>query len=256
MAKKKLESQLIHQDQSFEGTPLMDYMTSVVKEVKDVKDETTSKFSKLKRKLHNINVKYVYDSLPEDKNDPNYKTILGQIPRYAHDGDIGMDIVATSMEYDMENDRYIYHTGYYCEAGKGDGCLVMPRSSNTKTECYMPHSIGLIDTFTYRGELLVVYKHRTSFQTRMVQLMLSTWVAMPWYKKLFTNYNKWCNKNRLYAATVVKEDVINDAPYQVGDKIAQLVWMKFPEVNMKRLKSRDQLSETVRGEGGFGSTGK
>ena len=37
------------------------------------------------------------------------------IPTYAHDGDIGMDVFATSMEYDREHDCYIYHTGLACE---------------------------------------------------------------------------------------------------------------------------------------------
>jgi dUTPase len=32
--------------------------------------------------------------------------------------------------------------------------------------------------------------------------------------------------------------------------------MDFPEVIMNRLDNRDQLTETERGTGGFGSTGK
>ena len=234
------------------GPTIADYVTQA-------KDEMSSKITKVDNKVtksKTINVKYFCDFIPEDKKDPTYEKAMSLIPHYAHDGDIGMDIIATSMEYDVENDRYIYHTGYYCETGRGDGCFILPRSSNSKTDCYLPHSIGLVDTFTYRGELLVVYKHRRSFQDRMVQLMLSTWVAMPWYKKLFTNYNTWCAENMSMAAEVVKENIINDAPYKVGDKIAQLVWMKFPTVNTTRLKTKDKLSKTERGEGGFGSTGK
>jgi dUTPase len=58
------------------------------------------------------------------------------------------------------------------------------------------------------------------------------------------------------AALVVQETIINEAPYQVGDKIAQLVWVKFPTVNTTRVKAKDKLSKTERGAGGFGSTGK
>lgn len=227
--------------------------------VNEAKKEMSTKITKVDNKVtksKTINVKYFCDFIPEDKKDPLYEKAMEMVPHYAHDGDIGMDITATSMEYDAEYDRYIYHTGYYCETGKGDGCLIFPRSSNTKTDCYMPHSIGLVDTFTYRGEVLIVYKHRTSFRERMSQLMLSTWVAMPWYKKLFTTYSKWCEKNMKPAAMVVQENIINDAPYQVGDKIAQLIWIKFPTVTMTRVKSKDKLSTTDRGEGGFGSTGK
>lgn len=237
---------------SIEGPTMTEYVTQA-------KNEMSSKITKIDNKINKsktINVKYFCDFIPEDKKNPEYEKAIKLIPHYAHDGDIGMDIVATSMEYDAEYDRYIYHTGYYSESGRCEGCFVLPRSSNTKTEVYMPNGPGLIDAFIYRGELLVVYKNRTSFQTRMVQLMLSTWVAMPWYKKLFTNYNKWCNKNMAVAAKVIEEDIINEAPYQVGDRIAQLVWMKFPTVNTTRLKTKDKLSKTERGEGGFGSTGK
>lgn len=38
-----------------------------------------------------------------------------------------------------------------------------------------------------------------------------------------------------------------------GDRIAQMVINKLPEVEIKAV---EELSETVRGEGGFGSTGK
>lgn len=234
------------------GPAITDYVTEAKKEMSGKITKVDNKITKAKT----INVKYFCEFVPENKKDPLYEHAMKLVPHYAHDGDIGMDIVATSMEYDPEYDRYIYHTGYYCESGRGDGCLVMPRSSNTKTDCYMPHSIGLVDTFTYRGELLVVYKNRTSFQDRMVQLMISTWLAMPWYKKLFTTYNKWCKKNMEQAALVVQETIINEAPYQVGDKIAQLVWVKFPTVNTTRVKAKDKLSKTERGAGGFGSTGK
>ena len=234
------------------GPTIADYVSEAKKEMSGKITKVDNKLTKSKT----VGVKYFCDYVPENKKDPLYEKAMSIVPHHAHDGDIGMDIVATSMEYDAEYDRYIYHTGFYCETGKGDGCLVLPRSSNSKTDCNMPHSIGLVDTFTYRGEVLVVFKNRTSFQTRMVNLMLSTWLAMPWFKKLFTNYNKWCKKNMEQAALVVQETIINEAPYQVGDKIAQLVWVKFPEVTMTRVKSKDKLSKTERGEGGFGSTGK
>ena len=40
--------------------------------------------------------------------------------------------------------------------------------------------------------------------------------------------------------------------YKVGDRVAQLVIIKLPWVNIEQV---DELSETDRGEGGFGSTG-
>lgn len=42
-------------------------------------------------------------------------------------------------------------------------------------------------------------------------------------------------------------------PYQIGDRVAQLIIMPYPEINLTEV---EELSETERGEGGHGSTGK
>lgn len=42
-------------------------------------------------------------------------------------------------------------------------------------------------------------------------------------------------------------------PYEIGDKVAQIVIMPYPDVQFNEVK---QLTTTERAEGGFGSTGK
>jgi dUTP pyrophosphatase len=41
--------------------------------------------------------------------------------------------------------------------------------------------------------------------------------------------------------------------YNVGDRVAQMVILPYPKVTFVE---KDELSETDRGEGGYGSTGK
>ena len=48
-------------------------------------------------------------------------------------------------------------------------------------------------------------------------------------------------------------DTSKDNVYSVGDRIAQMVFMKLPEVELTEV---EELSETKRGTGGYGSTGK
>lgn len=247
-------------DNPIEMAPtLMDYISEakmeMVDKIDDTVNKTTSKIDSKILKNKTINVKYWYDGIP-DKKDPNYEEIIKRIPHYAHDGDIGMDIIATGVEYNVENDAYIYHTGFYSESDKGGGCFILPRSSNSKTEAYLPNSVGLVDTMTYRGEFLVVYKNRTSIDQLITNALFYEWIIMPWYKKIFTNYEKWSIRNCPRISSNVISKMKDLAPYEVGDKIAQLVWFKFPTVNMTRVKSKDKLSKTERGEGGFGSTGK
>ena len=50
----------------------------------------------------------------------------------------------------------------------------------------------------------------------------------------------------------VRMSYTNIKPYQIGDKIAQLVIMETPQVLIQEV---DELDDSQRGEGGFGSSG-
>jgi dUTP pyrophosphatase len=171
------------------------------------------------------------------------------VPTYAHDGDVGLDVTATSVEYKSDIDTYVYHTGLYTESDKNIGCFLLPRSSNRKTDAYIPNAPGLADTFTYRGELCFSFKNRTDINVLSAIFALAKFNNLPWWKKLFTDYYKiWGD-----TYTELINDPMQFAPYEVGDKIGQLVFFRHPTVKFKVV---DELSETERGEGGFGSTGK
>jgi dUTP pyrophosphatase len=53
-------------------------------------------------------------------------------------------------------------------------------------------------------------------------------------------------------ATFRKEAGIPSKRYDVGDKIAQMIILPYPSI---QFIETDELSDTERGEGGFGSTG-
>jgi len=148
------------------------------------------------------------------------------IPSYAHDGDVGMDLTAIDIEYDQEKDLYIYHTGLACESDKGYGIFLFPRSSNCKTDAYLTNHVGIVDSFLYRGELQLRYKNRDR------------------YRKSFWEW---------LTGKVNVERALSKAPYKVGDRVGQMVVFPYPEVHIQVV---DELSDTVRGTGGFGSTGK
>lgn len=54
-------------------------------------------------------------------------------------------------------------------------------------------------------------------------------------------------------ATFKKTDGLDSFSYKVGDRIAQIIIIPYPEIVF--IES-EELSETERGSGGFGSTGK
>lgn len=227
-------------------TPIAEYITAVTKKTKskvkaEVKTEPQNTVA-TQFQYNNVTVKMFVD------ND--------EVPTYAHDGDLGMDIVATSVEYDCDNDAFIYGTGIYVESDRHTGCLVFPRSSIYKTDAYLCNSIGLVDSFLYRGEIKLIFKNRTPISQNVMDILYTAWNAMPWYKKIFKNYIKWLNENSDVANFTAVSNALAEAPYQAGDKIGQLVWVNFPTVSVKKVDTKEELSTTERGEGGFGSTGK
>lgn len=173
------------------------------------------------------------------------------IPSYAHEGDIGMDIKAIGIEWDEEKDTYIYHTGLAVETEEDVGMWLLPRSSNTKKECYLPNSIGLIDTFIYRGELQFRWKLRTSLNVMQETAGLHAFMMALKNGSEMNVAVKEYDKAKEYVLENARKFVY--APYGSGDKIGQMVMFKR---YLTECIEVDKLSETVRGTGGFGSTGK
>ena len=132
------------------------------------------------------------------------------VPKYAKDGDAGMDLVATNIISNTTFD-VTYGTGIAMEIPKGYVGLVFPRSSIRKTDLSLTNCVGVIDS-GYRGEIQATFK------------------------KIFG-----------------KNDVrLDELDYNVGDRIAQIMIIPYPSVTFIEV---DELSQTDRGEGGFGSTG-
>jgi len=149
------------------------------------------------------------------------------IPKYAKQGDMGMDLTAISYEYNKDIDCYIYHTGLAFEVPEGYGMLIVPRSSNRKTEAYMTNHCAIIDS-GYRGEVLICFKNRTTLEISM-------------------------ERDFEYPVDNEEEIPYIYAPYSIGDRIAQLVILPYPQITFKEV---DELSTTERNDSGFGSSGK
>ena len=160
------------------------------------------------------------------------------IPTYAHYGDVGMDLTAIDVEYDADKDMYIYHTGLAFASDFNIGQYLFLRSSNCKTECYLCNHVGVIDCAIYRGEIQLRMKLRDSIEPMALVEM---------FKSGYGSYEEALIDMKNRAKN------LEFAPYKVGDRVAQMVFLQYPTVNIEVV---DELNETVRGDGGFGSSGK
>lgn len=144
------------------------------------------------------------------------------VPKRATVGAAGYDMTAVSME--ATPTCFKYHTGVAFEIPPGYVGLVVPRSSVAKLGAWMSNSIGIIDS-DYRGEVSFCFYTQER-------------------PKLF-----WRLFLRLFYG--VKNGRI--PPYNVGERVGQILIVKCETLDFTEAK---QLSETERGDGGYGSTGR
>ena len=127
------------------------------------------------------------------------------IPKYAKEGDAGLDLTATAYKVN-EKGQYIYTSDLALEIPDGYVGLLFPRSSICKKDLEMTNSVGVIDS-NYRGPIKSVF-------------------------------NPTCEDPEVY---------------ELGERFAQLIIIPYPKIEFEEV---EELSETDRGSGGYGSTGK
>lgn len=127
------------------------------------------------------------------------------IPKYAKDGDAGLDLTCISEKWNDNNSMVTYDTGLAVEIPKGYVGLLFPRSSIAKTSLVLSNSVGVIDS-GYRGPIMLKYRYP-------------------------------------------EEGMV----YDIGERVGQLLILPYPEVVFEEV---EELEDSQRGEGGFGSSGK
>ncbi len=78
------------------------------------------------------------------------------VPAYASPGDAGLDLTATSAEFDAATRKLKIGFGLAAEIPPGHVGLLFPRSSVHKTGLTLSNGVGVIDS-GYRGEIRAVF---------------------------------------------------------------------------------------------------
>lgn len=197
--------------------------------------QRTTKYTPIKEKIITVNFVKIH---------PN-----AIIPEYAHDGDVGMDLYAVSYNWNEEKDYYEYHTGLKMECLDRVGAFLFPRSSIRKTECYLANSVGITDIMIYRGEILFCFKDRTSAEMRIKNAGNEAF-----FEALTSSTASEAMKAKKKAEDEMKKRLKNldFAPYRdLSKAVGQMVVSEYTKVIFNEVT---KLTDTERGEGGFGST--
>lgn len=118
------------------------------------------------------------------------------IPKYAKPGDAGLDLVATSKEYDAKSGCIVFGTGLAMEIPEGYVGLIFPRSSIYKTGLMLSNCVGVIDS-GYRGEVKAMFhtysrpKKNYEVGDRIMQL-----IVMPYPKVVLEEVSELSDSER------------------------------------------------------------
>lgn len=152
------------------------------------------------------------------------------IPTKAHPTDAGFDMVAVTKTV---TDKYIeYGTGIATEIPAGFVGLGFANSRVSKYDLDLANCVAIIDA-PYRGEIRFRYKHTAHPQTAII-----------------------AHKTKYFGLVKDVEPVpvpFHPKEFNVGDVVGQLIIIPIPDVEFVEV---DELDDTDRGEGGFGSTEK
>ena len=223
MSKKRLKEKEIAVETT-EPLFTSDKKVPVPKKVPTKYDELQSELDLLK--LTVVTLKAQLNGLIKfttPKLDLNFKKLdeHAVIPTYITEHSAGMDLTAIDVEYDEETDTYCYHTGLAVEIPVGCVGLLFPKSGIYKKTLSLKNCVGVVDS-DYRGEIMLRFKGDGEHYDIL-------------------------QRNRSIFSFLFKN--LKPRPYDVSDKVAQMIVVKLPDVYIHEVEN---LSETERGVKGFG----
>ncbi len=164
-----------------------------------------------------------YIQIPFVKCHPNAK-----MPEYAHPDDSGMDVYALDDYVIHPGETKLIPTGIKMAVPNGYEIQVRPKSGRTlKTKMRVANTPGTVDA-SYRGELCVIIDN-----------------IEPPIKDITYDFD---DNGRPIITSILHG---SDMTIGKGEKFAQLVLMEVPKAVLFQVEN---LDDTERGEGGFGST--
>lgn len=183
------------------------------------------------------------------------------LPTYGKEGDGCMDVYPILCEHDVDKDRFIYHTGLAFNIGNDTNgepneMSLRPRSNLTKSDFYMPNAPATLD-WGYRGELLIIFKNRTS---RALVDAISNLTDIVNDIKLSISLPETMNNNTRLKLNNVRTTLhniynkISTSPYKCdgNDRCCQLIINSAQRITWEEVNSIEELGESERGDKGFG----
>ena len=166
------------------------------------------------------------------------------IPKYAKPNDSGFDLVATEDVIIQPGETALVPTGLAFEIPTGYELQVRPRSGvSLKTKLRVANSPGTVDS-SYRGEVKVIIDNIAMPSFYMNETYMTIGLE-------FGSRPKSLDGSRMLG--VPSDEQSETYIIRKGDRIARGIIA--PVVHANLIETDEDLTETSRGSGGFGSSG-
>lgn len=123
------------------------------------------------------------------------------VPRRAHPGDAGADLISTASLTLNPGESHLFDTGVSVAIPHGYVGLVFNRSSQGKIKVQLNNAVGVIDA-AYRGNIKVLLTNNgtapyevKAFDTRIAQLVIMP-VSLVAFGKFVGTQEEWINTSR------------------------------------------------------------
>lgn len=156
------------------------------------------------------------------------------LPRYAHDGDAGMDLCSMEDVTLAPGETKVVGTGIAIAIPRGYVGLVFPRSGLGTKGLTLSNCVGVIDS-GYRGEIRAPLHNNHSSH---VWFDPDDTIGGNPYGMMYPKNRDNCTDDWMHV--------------RKGERVCQIVFMAYGIVSLVEV---DDLDATERGVGGFGSTG-
>lgn len=159
------------------------------------------------------------------------------VPQYQTEGAAGFDLHAVEDVVIEPGETKLIRLGLAFEIPPGYVMFIMPRSGvSLRTKLRQPNSVGVIDS-DYRGEVKMMFDNINQDHDVEEDVLLDVGGSLV---NACDYFGAWDNFDK--GSYLIRK----------GDRIAQGVIQAVPRAQFEVV---DELSETERGTGGFGSTG-
>lgn len=157
----------------------------------------------------------------------------------------GFDLRAVSINHDT-NERYIeYGTGLSFEIPEGHVGLLFQRSSVSKMDLQLRNAVGVLDC-DFRGEVTFRFGNSTFPADSVCPVLMNAVESILEQETKYDEIYEDATKELEGIKAKLKR-------YEIGDKIGQLIILPYPKVSFVEA---EELTETERGTGGYGSSGR